>query len=36
MALKDVFAKISEIDEIIADFTVTEIVEEPSIFLNNP
>jgi len=36
MSLKDVFTKISEIDEIIAGFTVTEIVEEPSIFLNNP
>ena len=36
MSLKDVFAKINEIDEIIANFTVTEVVEDPSIFLNQP
>ena len=36
MSLKDVFLKISEIDAIIADFTVTEVVEDPSIFLNQP
>jgi len=36
MSLKDVFAKISEIDEIIAGFTVTEVVEDPSIFMDQP
>jgi len=36
MSLKDVFLKISEIDAIIADFTVTEVVEEPSVFLDQP